>query len=138
MTTPTSNPPSSQRTLQQKRAESAWTDIESVKTHELQKNYGSLVRGFPAMIQTDGLGPALAFLKAKSSKNPQHLELNRHISEWVLERMGITNQGDLLTWVMKQSTEKYRQAAVEALAYLMWLKRFAEAAGWGDEDRGGR
>jgi hypothetical protein len=39
---------SHQQTTQQQRAASAWADIKSVQ--KSQKEYGSLVRGFPAMV----------------------------------------------------------------------------------------
>ncbi len=123
-------PPSRQQTLQQERAASAWNNIESVRT--AQKDYGSLVRSLPAMIQSDGLAPALAFLKAKAKNNEHsyHMVLFHHISDWVMARM--VAQGDLLEALMHCDTADYRRAAVETLAYVSWLKRFAEAQGWGD------
>jgi CRISPR/Cas system CMR-associated protein Cmr5 small subunit len=42
----------------------------------------------------------------------------------------------MLEWLLKQSTTEYRRATAETLAYLSWLKRFAEAKGWQDEDGG--
>lgn len=120
--------PSGQQTLQQRRAASAWNAVKKIPVSD-QKKYGSLVRGFPAMIQTDGIGPALAFLKAKG--NAEHLSLNQHVSAWVLREMKAPEtESDLLLWLTEQSSARYRQATVEALAYLMWLKRFAEAEGW--------
>ena len=38
-----------------------------------------------------------------------------------------------MAWVRTKSTSDYRRATTEALAYLVWLKRFTEAKGWGDE-----
>lgn len=118
------------QTTEQRRAAQAWKDIQSVNNNE--KKYGSLVRGFAAMIQQDGLGPALAFLQAKGE--PHHTMLDAHLSKWVLAEMGVTSpNGKLLQWLLGQSSATYRRAATEALAYLSWLKRFAEAQGWSDE-----
>ena len=118
---------SQQQTLQQRRAKAAWTAIKGV-SQNAQKEYASLVRGFAAMIQTDGLAPALAFIKAKGKEH--HEALNQHLSNWVLAEMKIAGEKDLLQWLLGQSSARYRQAATETIAYLVWLKRFVEAEGW--------
>jgi CRISPR-associated protein Cmr5 len=122
-------PQSTRQTVEQRRAAQAWQDIQSVKSN--QKEYGSLVRGFAAMIRQDGLGPALAFLAAKGKDH--HNMLNKHLSRWVLGEMKVSGHTDLLKWLLSQDSATYRLAASETLAYLNWLKRFAEAQGWGDE-----
>ncbi len=120
---------SRRQTVEQRRAAQAWNDIQSVEKD--QKEYGSLVRGFAAMIQQDGLGPALAFLEAKGKGH--HKALHEHLSAWVLPQMEAANHKNLLKWLLTQDSVTYRHAATETLAYLAWLKRFAEAQGWGDE-----
>ncbi|GAB4418566.1 MAG: hypothetical protein Kow00106_14610 [Anaerolineae bacterium] len=122
-------PQSTRQTVEQRRAAQALQDIQSVKSN--QKEYGSLVRGFAAMIRQDGLGPALAFLAAKGKEH--HRALSGHLSRWVLPQMGASGSTDLLQWLLSQDSATYRLAASETLAYLNWLKRFAEAQGWGDE-----
>lgn len=119
---------SKRQTVEQRRAAQAWRDIQSVKSN--QTEYASLVRGFAAMIQHDGLGPALAFLEAKGKEH--HKALSRHLSDWVLPQMGADNHKELLKWLLTQDSATYRHAATETLAYLNWLKRFAEAQ-WGDK-----
>lgn len=116
---------SSQQTLQQRRAAHAHAKVTGIERAAFAKEYGSEVRRLPAMIQTDGLGAALAFLLAKGKD--QHKEVYHHIEEWLRqpEQFGFT--GDLLEWVLKQPTPVYRQIASETLAYVGWLKRFAEA-----------
>jgi len=37
------------------------------------------------------------------------------------------SNGDLLQWVLENDSVAYRRATTEALAFLTWLKRFAEA-----------
>jgi CRISPR-associated protein Cmr5 len=126
-----------QQTLQQKRAAHAWKCIEKVQAG-IQKKYGSLVRGLPALIQSDGLGQTLAFLKAKDKNkgNTEHIEAYTNISNWISIEFGVTyKQGEtLLEWLLTQETPMYRRVTAEALAYLNWLKRFAEAKGWQDEE----
>ncbi|MFO7323072.1 MAG: type III-B CRISPR module-associated protein Cmr5 [Chloroflexota bacterium] len=121
-----------QQTLQQRRAAHAWACVEQVPA-SIQKKYGSLVRGLPALVQSDGLGQTLAFLKAKAGGNAdkEHMVAYNHIADWVSTELQA--DGDLLTWLLGRSTADYRRATAEALAYLNWLKRFAEAKGWQEE-----
>jgi CRISPR-associated protein Cmr5 len=136
-----------QQTLQQKRAAHAWgcvVKVDGRKTEKdepdekFKKKYGSLVRGLPALIQSDGLGQTLAFLKAKDKKkgNTEHIEAYNNISHWISIEFGVTyKQGEtLLEWLLTQETPMYRRVTAEALAYLNWLKRFAEAKDWQDEE----
>lgn len=121
-----------QQTLQQQRAASAWQMIEQVPKDE-QGKYGSLVRGLPALIQSDGLGQTLAFLlaKGKGNNNAHQLAYNQ-ISAWVTQQLGVHEK--LLDFLLKTDTATYRRAATEALAYLQWIKRFAEAKDWQSEE----
>ncbi len=124
-----------QQTLQQKRAAHAWACVERVSTKpdDFRKKYGSQVRGLPSLIQSNGLGQTLAFLlaKDKNEKNTHYRAVYDHVSTWVQQELGV--QGDFLEWLLQQSSTDYRRAAAEVLAYLSWLKRFAEAKGWQDE-----
>lgn len=126
-----------QQTLQQERAASAWAQIEHVEDHQksdFKKEYGSLIRGLPAMILSDGLAQTLAFLLAKGKEDPKkpHQAAYDHLSVWVCQRLKAGNQ-DLLQWVLQRSSTDYRRAATESLAYLHWLKRFVEAKDWKTE-----
>lgn len=115
---------SNQRTLQQLRAAQAWQDVESVAGSS-QKEYASLVRSLPALIQSDGLATSLAFLCAKGKTH--HEAVYKHLGKWVLKELDA--EGDFIQWLIHENTGsfKYRQATTETLAYLTWLKRFAEA-----------
>lgn len=130
--------PSQQQTLEQRRAAQAWTDIASIKSEAFKGKYGGLVRKLPAHITGNGLGQALAFLRAKSATKPgkqpsadsqAHDAAYRHLSSWVMGQLhpGGQSPGQLLEWLLDQNSEVYRQATAEALAFLVWLKRFAEA-----------
>lgn len=126
---------SKRQTVEQRRAAHAWKQIEAVAKQDYKKEYAQLVRGFAAMIQHDGLGSALAFLdaKAKGKGANQHHDLHQHLSAWVLKEMNAADHKTLLTWLLLQDSATYRHATTETLAYLGWLKRFAEAKGWGDD-----
>jgi CRISPR-associated protein Cmr5 len=123
-----------QRTLEQERAQQAWACVQEVtnKAQEFKKKYGSLARKVPMLVLTNGLGQTLAFLKAKGKNDPadEHTVLFRHLSSWVLSQVASStpaSNGDLLQWVLQNDSAAYRRATTEALAFLAWLKRFAEA-----------
>lgn len=114
----------------QARALRAWNLIadstDQVKGKDWEDKYGSLVKNFPAMIVTNGLGQALAFLKAK--KKPHHLALYQHVSGWVTKSIyGGAESDQLLQKIIADSSTNYRRATTETLAFVAWLKRFAEA-----------
>lgn len=111
------------------------------KVRDLEKNpdkfkkiYSGLARSLPALVQTDGLGQALAFLCAKGQKKvwEAHTRIYEHVSQWVIAQLGKRNlnlegRKDLLEVICHLDSRIYRMAVVESLAYLRWLKRFAEA-----------
>jgi CRISPR-associated protein Cmr5 len=125
------------QTVEQQRAAEAWKRVhDEVKPKEWAGEYRALVRGAATDILTSGLGQTLAFLRAKDkgTHSSSHWTLYTHLSEWVGrpsahggERPFETNQ--LLEWLIdpKQGSDVYRQVTVEVMAYLNWLKRFAEA-----------
>lgn len=124
---------SKQRTLEQKRGTSAWAHIGAVlkekeRGNDFSGEYLSLVRKLPSYIMLTGLGQTLAFLRAKGGGGgKEHLALEAHLSEWVSEQMGSKGKR-LLDWILdkERSADDYRRATRETLAYLTWLKRFAE------------
>lgn len=121
--------------LEQQRACFAWECISNVKGHPFAAEYARLAKSVPAQIQVSGLGQTLAFLRARGYDKGRpagggangHYRLLEDVSEWVCRRLGLQQSG-LLEWIiMEASTEGYRRATAEAMAFLIWLKRFAEA-----------
>lgn len=115
---------SAQKTRDQERAADAWAAVRRHANLGHAKEFKALVRGFPALILTNGLGHALTFLRAKNK--PHHKALYDALNLWIGDHMG-AQRTDLLEWLMEHSSDHYRRATTEALAYLVWLKRFAEA-----------
>ena len=126
------------RALEQKRAQDAWNIVRPIKqeweaarndqkVEAKVKKHSALARGAPADVLTAGLGQTLAFWRAK--KEPHHLWLYDAVSTWVLDQMKLPgNAPDLLEWIVDTAdANQYRMATAEALAYLTWVKRFAEA-----------
>ncbi len=130
-----------QQTIEQKRAASAWNAVSKFLEHHstlknnhrepdsIAKKYKGLVKSAPADVQTNGLGQAVAFWLAKRGikQDDQFAALYAHLSEWM--KSAVTNDKDLKMWIIDAGTSSvdYRRATVEALTYLGWLKRFAEA-----------
>ena len=129
------------RNIEQKRGAQAWKDIQEIKGKQsdtLEKEYRSLTRGLNAMIQINGLGQALGFLKAKgkADANKAHYLLLKHLTDWMLGHFAASNlsvmrsgHDGLLRWVTDEGTSSadYRRATTECLAFGVWLRRFAEA-----------
>src|ERR1700676_4703805 len=87
-------PASNYRNSEQKRGAQGWKNIRSIKKldqpnedKKLEKEYRSLARGLNAMIQINGLGQTLGFLKAKSKNdsNKAHYQLLKHLTTWMQE-----------------------------------------------------
>ncbi|MFZ5886964.1 MAG: type III-B CRISPR module-associated protein Cmr5 [Chloroflexota bacterium] len=132
---------SNQRTLEQKRAAAAWEYVQQIVQSgdkALQGKYKTLATKSPADIQTNGLGQTIAFWKAKGKveqgKEPNaekiaHQKILAHLTRWLKSSDAFGLQADdLVDWVSgKANVNDYRRATTEAIAFLVWLKRFAEA-----------
>jgi CRISPR-associated protein Cmr5 len=123
-----------QQTIEQQRAAKAWELVSRVKEDDgkCQKEYNSWVKKVPVLVLTNGLGQTLAFLHSKSDREKQLLY--QHISMWLkspqsqLVWSGTGLQKDnIIDRLIHESSSTYRRATVEALAFLNWLKRFADA-----------
>ncbi len=94
---------SQRQTLEQMRGQEAWRRVNQIKDEskdrkdngQLEKDYRSRVRSLNSMIQINGLGSTLGFLKAKSNEmkikenneppNAPYLLLE-HLTAWMSER----------------------------------------------------
>jgi len=113
------------QTVEQTRAKAAWEAVESVDGG-IGGEYLSVAQKAPAMVMSNGLGPSAAFLRAKT---PASKALYAHVSGWLVAQKQMWEQPrtDLIAGLVQESSDNYRLLTVEALAYLTWLKRFAEA-----------
>ncbi len=87
------------QTIEQMRGQEAWRRVNQIKDEskdrkdngQLEKDYRSRVRSLNSMIQINGLGSTLGFLKAKSKQennepyNASYLLLE-HLTAWMSER----------------------------------------------------
>jgi CRISPR-associated protein Cmr5 len=115
---------SARRSLEQLRAQAAWDAVQGVDPSK-GKEFKSVATSLPADIQANGLGQTMAFLRAKG-KEEHDITFNA-VAGWVKQRLKIANK-DFMTWLMTEATtDQYRRATAEAIAFAIWMKRFAEA-----------
>jgi CRISPR type III-B/RAMP module-associated protein Cmr5 len=112
------------KTRDQLRAERANALVTALKPETLDEYVGEL-RELPAMVVQSGIGPALAFIKARSG--PVRSTIYDHLSSWVCEIVFAEPKGDLLTLIMANPASKLMRAQEETLSLAAWLRRFAEA-----------
>lgn len=122
-----------QQTLELERARFAWAKVASVKRQSFEGEYESWAQKLPVLILTNGLGQTLAFLKSKANGEGKpakaQSELFEHLTDWLKDTRTIpweSTEPDLLERIVNSSSDTYRVATSEALAFLTWLKRFAE------------
>ena len=116
------------KSIEQQRAAIAWQHIQDLDS--VSDEYLSLVRGISAMVVMNGFGQTLAFLLAKGTGGNHHQKLARHLADWLLRdkaEKGPRTPAVLMEKIMENDHKSYRQLRGEGLAYLVWLKRFAEA-----------
>ncbi|MEW6636478.1 MAG: type III-B CRISPR module-associated protein Cmr5 [Actinomycetota bacterium] len=127
------------RTLEQRRAADALQKIEELRRagRGVYGNYKSYVSSLPAGILTTGLGQAAATLLASAKigrdrrtvDNKAYEMLYEHLSGWLCggDEESPYPAGDLLENITTHDQDSYLRAQAEALAHLVWLKKFAEA-----------
>lgn len=133
----------SAQSLAQRRAAHA---LQRIQTHEHRNqgakkpdygNYVSYVEALPATILMNGLGQAVATLLAKAEGNLKkpHGLLYADLQDWVCGsdpaaafRNTLDKADDcLMRSICGEEQPAYLHAQTEALAYLVWLKKFAKA-----------
>jgi CRISPR-associated protein Cmr5 len=136
------------QTLDQRRARHAWDAILSFakdknavprEYDDRAKEYAREAKKLPTRIMAAGLGQAVAFILAKAKKEkPNLLRLHEHVTDWVIMKrpMPARNPNSLVESIIEGDTDFLRRATDEALAYLLWLNRFADAEGLTDSDGG--
>lgn len=119
------------QTVEQLRAKHALAAINLLKSREHYK-YVSYVKALPAAILMNGLGQALAteLSAAKGKSADAHKLLYDHVHAWLCSDCPDSPYrgcGDLIEAIVDNDEDKYLLAQIEALAYLVWLKKFAVA-----------
>lgn len=114
------------KSIEQMRAAHALEGVKSAIENKVDKEFVSYASGFPMMIHTNGLGQAVAFYAGKKEK--EYKELLNMLKEWLASTdRPFAGQKDLLNAITNNNMQTYMLAQAEAMAYLVWVKKFAKA-----------
>lgn len=106
------------QTLSQQRAKDAW---EVAKKFQGDKDFQMHAKRMPMRIRNAGLGQTAAYMKAKG----EGIAVYQAVEAWL--RTQKLCQTDVLTDFRQNNAKAIRLMTAEALAYLEWLVRFADA-----------
>ena len=121
----------SERTLEQRRAKHALDVVMGLQSKDYG-NYVSYVESLPATIVMNGLGQACATLlgKAGGKNDDPHRFLYDHLKSWLCgsdPAAPFPGGKELMDEIVASDQGRYFRAHAEALAWLTWLKKFANA-----------
>ncbi len=129
------------REIEQGRASQAF---ECISSHESDNNktlreYKAYIKKLPMLIKVNGLGPALAFVYSKKQKADAYKWLYNDIKSWLKESpylyyISEKLNGELIDDITNLNSQEYRAVTKEVLAFLNWLKRFADGKISDEED----
>lgn len=112
-------------TPDQRRAKYAW---EKVKGHSNEEpsfdQYANLAKGAPALIMSNGLMQALAYINSR--KEQQKKALAKDLCEWLSETMKVKSGEftDVMEALQTMPVGDYMRATDETLQVLRWLRQF--------------
>ncbi len=121
--------------LESGRAEFAYQCAEGVADPK-RSEYKSYVKKLPMLIKTNGLAAALSFYFANSAQsgkvdtNKTYGLVYRQIEEWLKKdskNLVDFEPDKLVKELLEIDSYTYRAVTVEVLAFLSWLRRFADA-----------
>lgn len=117
------------RMIEQGRAAFAYRKAKEGLSKSKDKDmYVSYVKKIPMLIKANGLGQTLAFMKAKGK---EYKDIYDQIDEWLCQDQNAhlladASGDDLTEKIISMDSSVYRQVTTEILAFLNWLRRFAE------------
>lgn len=123
-------------TLEQDRAKDALRCIKNVcdRSADQGSKYRSYVERLPAAIVMNGLGQAVATVMARANDKGAEAEAYRllleHVQGWLCRdhpAAPYRKKPRLIEAITDSEQSVYVRAHAEALAYLVWLKKFAQA-----------
>ena len=123
------------RDREQRRARHALEGVLSIKQEtniERKKSYRGYAESLGAAIVMNGLGQALAAERAAARDKPTkpgevaHMRLFENVSKWLAETV-YEGKTDILNAIVEGEQDAYLQAQAEALAWLVWHKKFCQA-----------
>ncbi len=99
------------------------------KTEDVQKQIRTVANAIPAQIQRTGLGQTLAFALSKKEKADGHgwVFFQQLLQEWLCEERKLYTGNTLMASLCEGDMLQYQQAKAEAMALLVWVRKFARA-----------
>lgn len=96
---------------------------------EDQKQIRTVANSIPAQIQRTGLGQTLAFALSKKDKadGKGWAFFHNLLQKWICEERKLYQGRDLMNSLTQGDMQQYQQAQAEALALLIWTRKFARA-----------
>ncbi len=120
--------------LSRNRAERAFEYVQEVNGNPIAQKYKSLVRKTPMRIKVNGLDATLAFVFSKKKTGNQHALLYEQLQKWLIENDMVAANKEFVEYVIALEKNEYRVVTNELLAFLTWLRRFADGMIEGEED----
>lgn len=130
------------QTIEQRRAAHAWQTIQEVRAVEgAAADFAGHAKKLPMRIRAAGLGQALAFVAAKGKLGtpgdvkPGPRQLLADLGGWVLDERGLRGDSKpndpqaLIREIQNRDAAFLKRATLEAMGWLAWVNRFAEAEG---------
>lgn len=123
------------QTPEQRRAADALRAVQQVEQNDgFRKSYRSYVERLGPAILINGLGQALATEKASATGKPAQADERAHhllyenLCQWLCRDGGVyPGGGDVLEAIVQHGEPQYLRAQAEALAWLVWHKKFCRA-----------
>lgn len=124
--------------LDKKRARVAWDVVKDVKGDTFHgvkiKEYAQAAQGLPVDIMSNGLLQALAFYWQEGKGKEHRRLLADQISDWLTAKgekgcgidWGALTDKPLVERLLQSGEQTYRRATEEALALIVWIKRFSK------------
>jgi CRISPR-associated protein Cmr5 len=118
------------QTLSQRRAAKPLELLGGIDDKgDARKEFTQFCKSFPTMVLQNGLGHALAFIKAKANgkgkSEKKYATTYSTLNAWLIE-MGLI-ENDVLKEVSKMDAQKYVEIQAESLRFLEWIKRYETA-----------
>lgn len=129
-------------TLEQMRSKRAWKDVSDRATALGAdfKKYKITSKGAPMMIMNSGLMATLAFYQSRGEKDKVACRaFVEDVMSWLIEQKILVGIGaasgtpprdpfaPVMGTLLNAPSAVYQQATTETLAYLRWLRQFADA-----------
>jgi CRISPR-associated protein Cmr5 len=118
------------RTLAQQRSQFALEKLAALRVDKDQ--FTREVTSFPSLVLQNGFGQAMAFNLSKEVK--EKAEIVALIRQWLVSRRKLEakDNREFLLQLSKMPVTDYLAAQREALAFIEWVKRFANAGLFGE------